>query len=332
MRCLITGGAGYIGTHLLVDLLLAGHDVVVLDDLSEGYAEAVERAQVLAGRRCTLVVGNIADPKVLLPVLSGIDLVFHLAAFKMVGESVEAPERYFQNNLGGMVALLDGMQKQGVRRIVYSSSAAVYGSQGQMPVAESALLAPESPYGLTKAQGEQLLQWMATCRGWSAVSLRYFNPVGAHESGRIGQPPAGAASLVPRALRAIVDPSQKLTIFGTDYPTADGTCLRDYIHVVDLSQAHLAAINVLEKPGHSVFNVGTGGAYSVREVLASCERASGKAVPHVDGPRRVGDIQRAVADPTQFRDACGFTAQRGLDEMVASAWRWLVKNPEGYVG
>lgn len=329
MKLLVTGGAGYIGAHVVIDLLRAGHDVVVLDDCSTGHPEAVFRAEKLGGRRCSLVRGDIANASLLRQTLVGVDAVIHLAAFKMVGESMEVPGRYFRNNIGGMAQLLETMDEMAVRRIVYSSSAAVYGSQGKMPVAENVPLTPESPYGCTKALGEQMLQWMADCRGWSVISLRYFNPVGAHESGQIGQPLEGAASLVPRALLAVVDPSRRLTVFGTDYPTADGTALRDYIHVCDLSRAHLSALE-LSKVGHQIFNVGTGRPHSVREVLAACERATGQTVAHVDGPRRAGDIHLSAADPRRFQEATGFVAERGLDDMVASAWRWIQRNPRGY--
>ena len=330
MRILVTGGAGYIGSHVVLDFLQAGHDVVVLDDFSTGHPEALIRVQALAGKTATVLSGSVADPERVQAALSGVEAVIHFAAFKMVGESMEQPATYFRNNLGGMAHLLEEMDRAGVHRIVYSSSAAVYGSQGQMPVAENAVVMPESPYGCTKAQGEQMLGWMADYRGWSAVSLRYFNPVGAHASGRIGQPGEGAASLVPRALQAVADPSRRLTVFGTDYATEDGTCLRDYIHVSDLSRAHLSALTVLESPGHRVFNVGTGRAHSVREVLAACKRATGRDVPHQDGPRRAGDIHRAVADPTRFFEATGFRAERGLDDMVGSAWRWMAANARGY--
>ena len=329
LRLLVTGGAGYIGTHVVVDLLLAGHDVVVIDNLSFGCRNAVSRAEQLAGRGCSFVHADIADRGAVHDALDGVQAVIHLAAFKMVGESMEQPATYFRNNLAGMAHLLECMDERGVRRMVYSSSAAVYGSHQQMPVAEDAPLSPESPYGVTKAQGEQMLAWMANCRGWSVISLRYFNPVGAHDSGQIGQPPESAASLVPRALLAVANPSQQLTVFGTDYSTPDGTCLRDYIHVCDLSRAHIDALGVLSA-GHQVFNVGTGRSHSVRDVIAACERATGRLVPHVEGPRRAGDIHRAVANPSRFREASGFTAERGIDDMVASAWRWMEQNPQGY--
>ncbi len=331
MRVLVTGGAGYIGAHVVVDLLSAGHEVIVVDDLSTGFEEAVRRAQELAGRSCTFIRADIGDLPTMQTALRGVDAVLHFAAFKMVGESMEAPERYFHNNLGGMATLLRAMQDAGVHRIVYSSSAAVYGTQpGQGAIPESAHLVPDSPYGTTKVQGEQLLAWMVQRRAWSAVSLRYFNPVGAHPSGHIGQPPDDAASLLPRALQAITDPRARLAIYGSDYPTPDGTCLRDYIHVCDLSRAHLVALGALDRSEHSIFNVGTGHAHSVREVIAACERVTGLPLPCDDAPRRAGDVPVSVADPTRFREVMGFEAKRSLDEMVASAWRWSCEHPRGY--
>lgn len=330
MRVLVTGGAGYIGTHLVVDLLADGHDVVVLDNFSTGHREGLERAQALAGRSVRLFSGDIADATLLRQALSGVDAVFHLAGSKQVGESMEQPALYFQNNVGGMIALLSAMQQSGVTRIVYSSSAAVYGPQAQMPLTEEARLSPESPYGLSKVQGEQYLDWMARQHGWSAISLRYFNPVGAHSSGRIGEPFEHAASLVPRSLKVLTQGSAPLTVFGTDYDTPDGTCLRDYIHISDLSRAHITAMAVLNESGHRIYNVGTGRAYSVREVLAACQRVTGRQVPHVLGERRAGDVPVAVADPARFRTETGFMPWLGLDKMIASAWKWWQDNPSGY--
>jgi UDP-glucose 4-epimerase len=330
MRILVTGGAGYIGTHLIVELLLAGHDVVVVDNFSSGHREALRRAEDLGGRETVLFHGDIADRALMAEALKDVDVVVHLAGYKQVGESMMRPERYFENNLAGTTSLIQSMQDAGVTRILYSSSAAVYGTQDDQPITEDAPLRPDSPYGLTKAQGEQLLHFMAQCRGWSAVSLRYFNPVGAHPSRRIGEPLEYAASLVPRALMAIDDPKRALTVFGTDYKTPDGTALRDYIHVCDLALSHLAAMATLRPGTHRVFNVGTGTAASVREVIQACERATGHVVPHVDGARRPGDIPVACADTTRFEGTVAFRARRTLDEMVASAWKWHVENPEGY--
>jgi UDP-glucose 4-epimerase len=330
MRILVTGGAGYIGTHLVVELLQAGHDVVVVDDFSSGHREGLRRAEALGGREIVLLEGDIADRALMASALEGVDMVAHLAASKHVGESMTRPEWFFENNIGGTTSLIESMQEAGVTRILYSSSAAVYGAQDDQPIREDAALRPASPYGLTKAQGEQLLFFMARCRGWSVVCLRYFNPVGAHPSGRIGEPLEFAASLVPRALRAIDDPSEALTVYGTDYQTPDGTALRDYIHVCDLAMSHLVALSTLQPGTHHVFNVGTGSAASVRDVLEACERATGHVVPHVDGARRPGDIPAACADTTRFEEAVAFRARRTLDEMVTSAWKWHTENPAGY--
>jgi UDP-glucose 4-epimerase len=330
MRLLLTGGAGYIGAHLVVELLAAGHDLVVVDDLSAGFERAVRRAEALAGRRCDFVKGNIGDRAVVDPLLARVDAVIHLAAFKLVGESMDAPGRYFRNNTGALATLLEAMDDAGVRKIVYSSSAAVYGTPRSVPLREGAALSPENPYGLSKVQGEQMVDWMARLKGWSAISLRYFNPVGAHESGRIGQPSEGASALVPRALMAVAGRAPELTVFGNDWPTPDGTCLRDYIHVDDLARAHELALAKLGNEGHSIFNVGTGRPHSVREVLDSCLRVVGRPVPAVDGPRRQGDVAVSCADPSAFQAATGFRAAKGLDAMVASAWRWVRDNPRDY--
>lgn len=330
MRLLLTGGAGYIGAHVACELLETGHEVVVLDDLSSGYAEALARVEGLTGRSCPLIVGDVGDASAVAHALKGVSAVVHLAAYKLVDESMRAPERYFRNNLGGMAVLLEGMRHAGVGRFVYSSSAAVYGEQAVMPIAEGATLCPTSPYGYVKAQGEEMLDWMARLCGWSVVSLRYFNPVGAHPSARIGQPPGEGNGLIPRVLRAAAGLAPPITIFGSDYDTPDGTCLRDYVHITDLARAHVAALGVLSRPGHRRFNVGTGVAHSVREVVVACARASGREVPHAVGERRPGDIPCAVADARRLHEAVGFSAELGLDAMVSSAWRWQAENPEGY--
>ena len=329
MRVLVTGGAGYIGSHLVAALIEAGLDVVAVDDLSNGHPEAVRRAASLAGGSCPLIVGDIADRRLVGRALDGVKVVFHLAASKSVPESVEHPERYFRNNAGGTAALLEAMQDAGVSRLVYSSTAAVYGSAVEMPVTETSACQPDNPYGLSKLMGEQMLDRMAAEQGWSAVSLRYFNPVGAHASGDLGESFGNASSLVPVALSAVMGLRPHLTVFGSDYDTPDGTCLRDYVAISDLVEAHIHALRVRET-GHHVFNVGTGMAHSVRDVLEACERVTGRRVPQRDGPRREGDVPVALADPSAMRDALQFEATTGLDEMVASAWRWHQAHPDGY--
>ncbi len=330
MRLLVTGGAGYIGSHLCLALLEEGHDVVVLDDFSTGHPEALRRVQDLAGRPIRVVQGDISDRAILDLALDGVEAVIHLAASKAVGESMERPDRYFRNNLGGLSVLLEAMQDAGLRRIIYSSTAAVYSPRAPMPLTEDSPLDPASPYGLTKVLGENMLAWMARCQQWSAVSLRYFNPVGAHPSGRIGENVRAPSNLVPRVLMALTGDLPALGIFGTDYDTPDGTCLRDYIHVCDLAHAHVAALRALSDPGHHIFNVGTGRPYSVREVIDACARVSERPVPVQVKPRRPGDMPVAVADPTRFQQQLGFRARRDLDDMVASAWRWWQDNPGGY--
>jgi len=260
----------------------------------------------------------------------GHDAVIHFAAKKRVDESMARPELYFGNNTGGMARLLHAMVEHSVSRIVYSSSAAVYGTQSVVPVPESAVLSPESPYGLSKLHGEHMLDWMARQRGWSAISLRYFNPVGAHESGELGQCLDGEAALVPRVMRALLFDDAPITLFGTDWPTPDGSCQRDFVHIADLARAHLVALGALDAPGHRVFNVGTGRPHSVLEVLRACAAVSGREVPHRVGPRRPGDFPVSVADVARFREALGFAASRGLDDMIASAWRWSARHPRGY--
>ncbi|NOY24917.1 MAG: UDP-glucose 4-epimerase GalE [Oligoflexia bacterium] len=330
MRTLVTGGAGYIGSHLLLELLGQGHDVVVVDDFSNGHPLALRRVQELAGKDSHLVEGDIADTALMRHALKGVDTVFHLAAYKSTSESLAHPQRYFRNNLGGMASLLQAMADVGCRRIVYSSSAAVYSPSASMPLAEGSDTRPQTPYGWTKLQGEAMLAWLAEQQGWSAVSLRYFNPVGAHPTGRIGENTTKPSNLVPRTLMALSGDLPALSIFGTDYDTPDGTALRDYIHVIDLARAHLAALRALKSPGHHVYNVGTGRSYSVREVVDACGRAAGRPVPVVEADRRAGDMPVCVADPRLFLDELGFRARFDLDDMVSSAWRWWQDNPGGY--
>jgi len=332
VRALVTGGAGYIGAHLVADLLTAGHDVVVLDDLSHGSTDDLARAQAIASRRAEFVLGRVGDPLRARAALAGVDVVFHLAAEKHVGESVRRPGHYFSRNVGEMAVLLREMNDAGVRRMVYSSSAAVYGPGAPGPIPETAALRPGSPYGATKQMGEQMLADMTRHAGWSAVSLRYFNPVGAHPSGRLGESPERANSLVARVLRALLCVDCPLTVFGTDYDTSDGSCVRDFVHVNDVSQAHLAALAALDAPGHRVYNVGTGHGHSVREVLAVCAEIAGRPVPHRLGARRAGDAPVAVADCSKMARELGFSAQHDLTAMLASAWVWAKKRRDAVCG
>ncbi|HCH63158.1 MAG: UDP-glucose 4-epimerase GalE [Deltaproteobacteria bacterium] len=332
MNVLVTGGCGYIGSHLVIELLSEGFDVVVLDDLSTGQFDALARAELVAGRACRLVRGSVCDPAAVYEALDGVEVVCHLAAHKNVAASGRHPGRYFSNNVGGMSVLLEQMERRGTRRIINSSSAAVYGTRAVMPLQEDAPLKPDSPYGVTKLIGEQMLQQMAEHHDWSAVSLRYFNPAGAHPSGFIGEPMRNADSLVARALRALLDPSRPLTIYGSDYDTADGTCRRDFIHVADLTRAHRIAMSALKRPGHHVYNVGTGRSHSVREIVAECGAAAGRPVPQREGTRRPGDIPVAVADVGRFRSEHGFVARRGLCEMVSSAWDWASRAHTDRIG
>jgi UDP-glucose 4-epimerase len=315
---------------VVLDLLRAGVQVRVLDDLRNGHDAALRRVEGLTGRAVELVVADVADEAMLANALAGVDLVIHLAAYKDAAESMERPEIYFHNNVRSLAALLHGMERAGARRLIYSSSAAVYGPQERVPVPEDATLRPASPYGLSKRMGEEMVAAMAELRGWAAVSLRYFNPAGNDGSGAIGQPLRDAASLVPRALRALRTPGERLTVFGTDYPTADGSGERDYVHVSDLAAAHRHALSALTPGRHEVFNVGTGKGITVLQVLRACAEAAGREVPHTLGPRRPGDIPISVASVGRFRERTGFVAERGLTEMVRSAWRWCTEHAGGY--
>ncbi len=328
MRVLVTGGAGYIGSHVVLACLLAGHEVTVIDDLSTGHRGALKAVARLAGRSPRFIHADVAAEAA--GVISGHDAVIHFAAKKRVDESMVRPDLYFSKNTGCMAQLIHAMAESGVTRIVYSSSAAVYGTQAVVPVAESATLLPESPYGLSKRQGEEMLDWMAVRRGWSAVSLRYFNPVGAHESGDLGQCLDGEAALLPRVMRALLFDDAPISVFGTDWPTPDGSCQRDFVHIADLARAHLVALDALARPGHHAYNVGTGRPHSVLEVLATCAEVAGRPVPHRIAGRREGDFPVSVADARRFRDECGFIASRGLHDMVSSAWRWASRHPRGF--
>lgn len=333
---LVTGGAGYIGSHTVLALLQAGHAVVVIDNLSNSSAESLTRVTQIAGRAPTFVQGDVRDTALLQQLLveHRISAVLHFAGLKAVGESVREPLRYYEHNVAGTLALGLAMQAAGVFRLIFSSSATVYGDVEQMPISEATPTGqPTNPYGKSKLMVEQVLADLAQSDPrWRIGVLRYFNPVGADESGLIGEDPNGIPNnLLPYISQVAVGKLQELAIFGGDYPTPDGTGVRDYIHVADLAQGHLAALKALEnRSGWNVWNLGTGQGYSVLEMLRAFELASGKALAYRMAARRPGDIARCWADPSKALDELGWKAQRGLPEMMQDTWRWQSQNPQGY--
>jgi UDP-glucose 4-epimerase len=335
MRILVTGGAGYIGGHTVVEMLRAGHDVVVVDNFVNAKRSAVPRIEELGGRSVDLFAVDVLDEGGLTTAFESgpIDAVIHFAALKAVGESVAQPLRYFENNVAGTMRLLRVMDEHDVRRVVFSSSATVYGASDDVPFTEDAPLGAINPYGVTKVQIEQILSDVAAAdERWHCASLRYFNPVGADPSGRIGEDPHDVPNnLVPFIAQVAVGRRDRLTIFGDDYPTPDGTCVRDYIHVVDLARGHLAGLDRLDEfPGAHAWNLGTGHGSSVREVLTSFERAVGHPIPHVVGPRRAGDAAVSYADVSKAERDLGWKAEKSLDEMCVDHWHWQEQNPQGY--
>jgi UDP-glucose 4-epimerase len=332
---LLTGGAGYIGSHIVVELLAAGRAVAVVDNLVNSSAVAVERAAALGGEAVALHVVDLRDEAALDAVfdVTAVDAVVHLAGLKAVAASVAEPLAYYDTNVGGTLSLLRVMERHGVRRIVFSSSATVYGDPETVPVTEASPVAPVNPYGRTKALIEAILVDLATADPrWGVVILRYFNPVGAHPSGRIGEDPTGPANnLLPLVMQVAVGRRPRIEIFGDDYPTPDGTCLRDYIHVVDLAQGHVAALAALAGAGGSdVLNLGTGRASSVLEVLAAAAAAVGRPLASCVVGRRPGDVAATWADPSHAADRLGWRAERDLATICADAWRWQSENPDGY--
>ncbi len=335
---LITGGAGYIGSHTCVELLCAGHDVVVIDDLSNSSAEALRRVEVLGGRQLAgFIQADVRDRAVLNGVFARypVEAVIHFAAKKAVGESVALPRAYYDNNLNGLLSLLEAMDDAGVRRLVFSSSATVYGDPASVPIDEGFPTAATNPYGRTKLMGEEILRDVgAADPRWNIALLRYFNPVGAHRSGRIGEDPDGLPNnLMPYVSQVAVGRLERLNVFGGDYPTPDGTGVRDYIHVVDLARGHLRALERIGGlPGVSTFNLGTGRGYSVLEVVKAFEAASERSIPYRIVARRPGDVAACWADPARAAEVLGWRAELDLAAMCADAWRWQRLNPRGYDG
>lgn len=336
MKILVTGGAGYIGSHTCVELLNNGYEVVVLDNLYNSCEEALKRVEKITGKKLTFYEGDMLDRDCCEKIFTEhkIDAVIHFAGLKAVGESVAKPWEYYYNNISGTLVLCDVMRKHGCKNIVFSSSATVYGDPAFVPITEECPKgAITNPYGQTKGMLEQILTDLNVGDPeWNVVLLRYFNPIGAHESGLIGEDPKGIPNnLVPYIAQVAVGKREALSVYGNDYPTPDGTGVRDYIHVVDLAVGHVAALKKMEKAkGVLIYNLGTGKGYSVLEVLHAYEKACGKTLPYKIVERRPGDIPTCYSDPTKAKEELGWTAKRGIEEMCADSWRWQSTNPDGY--
>ena len=339
MKILVTGGAGYIGSHTTLELLKAGHDVVVVDNLCNSSQESLRREAELAGKAPKFFQLDIRDEAALDKVVAAekpFDATIHFAALKAVGESTQIPLKYYENNLGGTFTLLKVLSAHGCKNIVFSSSATVYGQPKSVPIRED-FPTPgcTNPYGWTKLMMEQVFRDVQKADPeWNTILLRYFNPIGAHESGRIGEDPAGIPNnLLPYVAQVAVGRLKELNVFGNDYPTPDGTGIRDYIHVVDLAIGHLRAIEKLaEKPGFKIYNLGTGNGYSVLQIVKAFEAASGQKVPYVIKPRRPGDIAECWADPALATKELHWKAERGIEKMCEDLWRWQSQNPNGFRG
>ncbi len=337
MKTLVTGGAGYIGSHTVLALLEHGHEVVVLDNFSNSSPVALARVEKLTGKSLELYEGDLLDGDLLDRIFgdhADIAAVIHFAALKAVGESTTKPLRYYRNNVSGTVSLLEAMDKAEVKNIVFSSSCTVYGEPEEVPILEShSTGGVSSPYGRTKHIVEEILADQAASNpGFKAAVLRYFNPVGAHASGEIGEDPNGIPdNLVPFVCQVAKGKLEKLRVFGSDYPTPDGTAIRDYLHVLDLADAHLRSLKALSgREEGFVCNLGTGRGSSVMEVIAAFERVTGKTIPYELVGRRAGDVTEAWAEPSLARELLGWESKRSLEEMLADAWRWQEKNPDGY--
>ena len=339
MNILVTGGAGFIGSHTLIELYKAGHTAVVVDNLSNSNPEALRRVAKLIGiESIPFYQVDIRDREGLEKVLSAhhFDACIHFAGLKAVGESVEKPLEYYENNMNGTFVLLDVMRKHGCKNIIFSSSATVYGDPAQIPITEAC---PKghctNPYGQTKSMLEEVLMDVQKADPeWNVVLLRYFNPIGAHESGLIGEDPNGIPNnLMPYITQVAVGKRQELGVFGNDYDTHDGTGVRDYIHVVDLAAAHVCALKAIErKCGVGIYNVGTGHGYSVLDVVNAFQKVNGVPVPYSIKPRRAGDIATCYCDPAKAKAELGWEAQFGIEEMCRDSWNWQRKNPDGYRG
>ncbi|WP_339530442.1 UDP-glucose 4-epimerase GalE [Pseudomonas mucidolens] len=338
MKILVTGGTGYIGSHTTLALLEAGFDVVVLDNLCNSSDAALHAVEAICGKSAQMIHGDVCDRALLDRIFQqhAIDAVLHFAGLKAVGESVRKPLEYYEANVGGSLTLCQAMTAAGVFRLVFSSSATVYGTPQQMPISEDLPTGnPTNPYGQSKLIVENLLRELcAADPRWSIALLRYFNPIGAHDSGHLGEDPNGIPNnLVPYISQVAVGSLQELSIFGDDYPTVDGTGVRDYIHVVDLADGHLKALqSISQRTGINIWNLGTGDGYSVLQVLRAFEQASGRPVPYRVMPRRSGDVAESWADPSKAARELGWRATRSLQQMMTDTWRWQSNHPKGYHG
>lgn len=335
MKILVTGGAGYIGSHTCIELIENGYEVIVIDNFCNSSAESLNRVEKITGKKVELYEGDIADRALLNEIFEkeNIDAVIHFAGLKAVGESVEKPLEYFINNISGTLVLLDVMKQKKVRNIIFSSSATVYGTPKTVPIKEDFPLSVTNPYGRTKLMLEEILRDVyVSDHEWNIILLRYFNPIGAHESGLIGEDPNGIPNnLLPYITKVSIGELPFLRVFGNDYDTPDGTCIRDYIHVVDLAKGHVLAIKKLkEKVGVREYNLGTGRGYSVLEVVRNFSEASGVNIPYEIAPRRAGDVAECYADPVRAKEELGFEAQYDIKRMCEDSYRWQKNNPNGY--
>lgn len=336
MHVLITGGAGFIGSHTVVELLEAGYEVVINDNFSNSSPLVLSRIEEITGKRPLLIEGDIRDRALLDDVFKQheIDAVVHFAGLKAVGESVQKPLEYYDNNVSGSVVLFEAMRDAGVKRLVFSSSATVYGDPEEIPISENCPIGvPTNPYGMSKLMVERILQDLVVAEAdFSVALLRYFNPIGAHESGLIGENPSGIPNnLLPYVTQVAIGKLAQLSVFGSDYPTVDGTGVRDYIHVVDLAKGHLAALDYLKGAvGCHVWNLGTGQGYSVLQIIEAFEKATGVSVPYKLVERRAGDIAECWSNPAKAKDELGWEAGYGLEDMMRHSWKWQKGNPEGF--
>lgn len=336
MKILVTGGAGYIGSHTVVELQNAGHEVTVLDNLCNSSEKSLQRVEEITGKKVLFYQADIRDREKLEQIFSGnrFDAVIHFAGLKAVGESVRKPWEYYENNVAGTLTLLDVMRKHGVKNIIFSSSSTVYGIPETVPITEQCPKGQcTNPYGWTKSMLEQILTDVQKADPeWNVVLLRYFNPIGAHKSGKIGENPNGIPNnLMPYITQVAVGKLKELGIFGDDYDTPDGTGVRDYIHVVDLADGHVKALKkIREKAGLCIYNLGTGTGYSVLDIVKNFEKATGVKIPYVIKPRRAGDIASCYADASKAKRELGWEARYGIGEMCADSWNWQKNNPDGY--